>query len=91
MTSPRANGLIGQHDRTEVATADDLAARRADEFLALALLNQRGHARREAPSQAGVCTWCGEPCQVRAVYCDADCRADHESELAARARQGRAA
>lgn len=90
MTSPRAHGLIGECDRTEGATTDDQATRRADEFLALAMINQQCKAEGGVVVQAGVCTWCGERCMQRAVYCDADCKADHEAELATLVKQGRA-
>ena len=88
MTSPRVHGLVGEVDRTEVATADDLASRRADEFLAMALIGQQAKAEGGRAVQAGTCTWCGQRCMARAVYCDADCRADHETEQRRRARQG---
>lgn len=89
--SPRAHGLVGTYDRTEVATVDDQAARRSDEFLAMALLKQQLKAQGGILTQAGVCTWCAEPCKPATVYCDAECRADHEAELTMLARQGRSA
>ena len=88
--SPRAHGLIGTYDRTEVATVDDQAARRSDEFLAMALLNQQLKAQGGILIHAGTCTWCGERCQPLAVYCDGECRADHEAQLATLVKQGRA-
>jgi hypothetical protein len=75
---------------SERLTGDDLATRREEEFLEVALRDQQ---RRSAQvlSQQGTCSNCGEPCMPRAVYCDADCRADHEARLAVRACKGPAA
>lgn len=87
--SPLVHGLVGECDRTEVATPDDMATRRADEFLALALLKQQAKAAGGLVIVAGTCTYCAAVCLPRAVYCDAECRADHEAELARLARQGR--
>ena len=89
MSSPRKDGLIGRHDPTEVATMDDAATRHADEFLAMALLEQQQRAN-ELGGERGTCRNCGERCLPLAVYCDADCRDDHERVLAAQRRQGRA-
>lgn len=72
----------GERDRCEVRTADDQASDREVEFRELALLNQRLAAAREPRAVPGVCTNCSEPCLPLAVYCDADCRADHEHRLA---------
>jgi hypothetical protein len=90
MTSPRANGLLGRVDPTEVMTTDDQATRRSDEFLAMALLKQQVKAQGGLVIHAGTCTWCGERCQPLAVYCDGECRADHEAQLATLVKQGRA-
>lgn len=86
--SVRADGLLGPHDPTEVCTVDDVATRHADEFLALALLDHQQKARAVA-GERGTCRNCGEQCLPQAVYCDADCRDDHERVLAAMRRQGR--
>ncbi len=90
MSTHRREGILGECDRTEVATNDDLASRRADEFLAVALIAQQVKAHGGVVIQAGTCSFCQAECQPRAVYCDAECRAGHESELARIARQGRA-
>lgn len=90
MTSPRKDGLIGEWDRTEVLNDEDMAAHRADEFLALAKLDHETRARGGAVILRGVCSFCDQACSPLAVYCDADCRDDHERELAALARAGRA-
>ena len=88
MSSVRVDGLIGPHDPTEVSTVDDVATRHAEEFLALALLDHRQRAQ-QVGGQAGTCRNCGEQCMPRAVYCDSDCRDDHERQLSAQRRQGR--
>lgn len=88
MSSVRVDGLVGERDRTEVMTADDLAARHADEFLAAAMCEQRLRATRIGQAQRGVCLFCGQACLPRAVYCDADCRDGHEAEQRGRARRG---
>lgn len=73
------------------STADDLAAHRADEFLAMAMLDHELRKRGGQAIQRGMCASCGQVCAPAAVYCDADCREDHELQLAAQARAGRAA
>ena len=69
--------------------ADDMAKRREEEFRELALAQHELQAAGGQLVQAGVCTNCGERCHPRAVYCDADCRADHEARLQRQARQRR--
>ena len=86
MTSVRTEGLLGPLDRTELSTAEDQAARSAAEHLAVALLNQS--CKQGQPTRAGVCTWCGQRCTSTAVYCDADCRADHEAQCDRQRRRG---
>lgn len=72
---------------------DDMATRREGEFLAAALELQRDRAAASRAAAEGVkrlgrCFNCGELCLPQAVYCDLDCRADHEKRLRVRARQG---
>ena len=86
--SIRAEGITGEWDRTELRSQDDLAAHRADEFQALALLEHGSRALAAPSLPRGVCASCGERCVPAAVYCDADCRADHELQLDARRRNG---
>lgn len=77
-------------DSTERLSPDDMATRREEEFLAAALRAQRAGAK--APrGTPGVCSNCGATCLPLAVYCDEDCRADHEERRRILARQGRAA
>jgi len=61
---------------------EDMASRREEEFRALALRQQQQRASCRRASQPGVCTNCGNACLPTAVYCDADCRDDHERRLA---------
>jgi hypothetical protein len=70
----------------ERLTGDDLATKREEEFRALALAEQ---ARKSAVQRSvpGTCGNCGQACLPLAVYCDEDCRADHEHRL--RRGQGR--
>lgn len=64
-----------------------MATRRESEFLSAALLNQAASAARSA-RPPGVCANCGAVCLPQAVYCDPDCRADHERRAGVLARQG---
>ena len=75
--------------QAERLSDEDMAARRADEFLADALMVQQLRAAGGGVVELGTCTNCGEHCAPRAVYCDADCRADHERRMAVWARNGR--
>ena len=78
------------NDPTERLSADDMATQREAEFLAHALLAQQVKAAGGMAVLPGVCTYCGERCLPRAVYCDSECKADHEAELVTLVRQGRA-
>jgi hypothetical protein len=80
----------GQQCSTDRLSADDMATQREAEFLADALLAQQLKAAGGMSVLPGVCTYCRQRCMARTVYCDADCRADHEAELRTLARQGRA-
>ena len=71
-------------DPTERVVEDDQAAHRAAEFREHALLNQRLAALRLPAARPGVCTNCLERCLPLAVYCDDDCRADHERRIRGR-------
>ena len=86
--SIRAEGITGEWDRTELRPEDDLAAHRADGFLALALFEHHSRALAAPALPRGGCASCGERCLPAAVYCDPDCRADHELQMAARRRNG---
>jgi hypothetical protein len=72
-------------DPAERLSADDQATQREAEFLERALLRHRlqaeGGQRSISGVVQGVCTNCGEPCLPLAVYCDDECRADHEHRV----------
>lgn len=84
------HGLEVEREEAERLSQDDVAGRTADEFLSDALLAQKLRAAGGDLVKVGTCSNCGAQCHVLAVYCDADCRADHELRLAAMARNGRA-
>jgi uncharacterized OB-fold protein len=65
---------------------DDQASLIEAHFLAAALRVQRSTA--PANATPGRCGNCGERCLPRAIYCDANCREDHERRVTVRARQG---
>lgn len=74
-------------DPSERLSADDMATLREGQFLQAALQRHRSGAK--AHIAPGVCRWCGEHCLPLAVYCDDDCRADHEARQQILRRQGR--
>ena len=65
-------------DPAERLSADDQATQRDAEFLHRAMLQQQLAAAAMPRAVQGVCTNCREACLPLAVYCDEDCRADHE-------------
>lgn len=83
----RNRPLLEPLGAAERLAEDDMATRREAEFLADALETQRLRAAGGELVVRGVCTNCGQACLPQCVYCDADCRADHEARLAALARQ----
>lgn len=68
---------------------EDMASRREAEHLADALAVQELRARGGEVIEAGRCANCDQRCAPAAVYCDAECRADHEARLQCLARQRR--
>lgn len=82
-------GIEVSRPEAERLSADDQATRSEADFLADALLQARRVAalRQGVP---GVCGNCGLRCLPLAVYCDIDCRDDHQRRQAVLARQGRA-
>jgi len=74
-------------DPGERLSADDMATRREAEFLERALAARASAAARGASSTPGVCSNCGSACAAAQVYCDADCRADHERRAGAAPRR----
>lgn len=90
MTVPARCLPVGGHaDPTERLSADDQATQREAQFLAHALLAQRLRAEGGVAIRTGVCAWCAARCEANSIYCDAECRTDHEAELRTLARQGR--
>lgn len=80
------SGAPIERDTSERLSADDLATRREEEFLAAALRRQASQAVQAPRAIGGVCMNCAERCLPPAVYCDEDCRADHEARVRARQR-----
>lgn len=76
-------------DPNERLSADDMATRREAEFLERALLRQMRVASA-ALATPGVCANCAARCLPQAVYCDDECRADHEWRRGLAARTGAA-
>ncbi len=79
--------LIEPLDPAERLSPDDLATRRDAEQLASAMAAQAERAAKER-SSPGVCLNCGQRCHPAAVYCDAECRADHEERQCRQRRTG---
>jgi hypothetical protein len=81
--------ITDRNDPTERLSADDMATQREGQFLAAALAAQQraGTGRKGTP---GVCASCAAKCLPLAVYCDDECRAEHERQQAILRRQGRA-
>lgn len=80
---------LDDRDTTERLGADDMATLHEQQFLQAAVLGSQRAAAREPRSVPGVCTNCGEACLPSAVYCDDDCRSDHQHRVTVRARQVR--
>lgn len=77
-------------DTTERLSPVDQATLREAQFLAMALAaQQRAGAQRSGTP--GTCAWCQAACLPLAVYCDDECRTEHEARLRILRRQGRAA
>ena len=71
----------------ERLSADDRATEIAEQLAADALRAHRVRREREAVlERPGTCTNCHEPCLPTAVYCDVNCRSDHERRLSSAAR-----
>ena len=79
---------LTDHDATERLGAEDMAALHAEQLLNAAKLDQRRTAEAARVSVPGVCTNCGGGCLPLAVYCDDDCREDHEDRVQTLRRQG---
>lgn len=78
--------LAVEVDGNERLSADDQATLAEEQHLAAALNAQRLAANAQQLLKPGTCANCAAACLPQAVYCDTDCRADHEQRLAVRAR-----
>lgn len=76
------------NDTTERLGPDDMATLREAQYLQAALFSQAARAERSRGTP-GTCSNCGAQCHPSAVYCDEDCRSDHEHRESILARQGR--
>ena len=74
-------------DVDERMSPDDMATLREAQHLQAALLAQQARAEAGPRAVPGVCSTCGSVAQAAAVYCDDDCRADHQHRLDVRTRQ----
>ena len=84
-------GVSVERDDAERLGEDDMATLREGEFRQVALADHQRQVERAAPIARGICINCEEQCHPLAVYCDADCRADHERRVRAQALQRSAA
>jgi hypothetical protein len=82
------HALPNGRDDGERLSAEDMAARTAEQMQAGALLAHQLRAAGGAYIQRGMCCNCGARCLPAAVYCDAECKSDHEVRTLAQARQG---
>ena len=64
----------------ERLSEDDMATQREAQFLAAALHTQALRASRSS-APPGTCRNCSAACLPTAVYCDAECRSDHEHRV----------
>ena len=86
-TPPARHPLTESPEPFERLSADDMATQREEQFLAASLQAQQqaAAAHRRHP---GVCASCAQRCLPLAIYCDEECKAEHERRLAIRRRQG---
>jgi len=82
-------GPLGATATGERLSADDLASQREAQHLQAALAAQRTVAAMAPKDKPGVCTNCRSSCMPHAVYCDDDCRDDHQHRESVLKRQGR--
>lgn len=72
----------------ERLSADDMASRAEEEAREAALARHAWRAAAQPASKPGVCRNCQLACLPRAIYCDDDCRQDHEARMQTLRRQG---
>lgn len=80
-------GQLEARDTTERLGPDDMATVHAEQHLEAARLEQQRAALR-VQSEAGVCSNFRAACLPGTVYCDPDCRADHEARELVQRRKG---
>lgn len=81
---------LTDHDTTERLGPDDMATMHTEQLFNAAMLDHQRAVAKVPASEPGVCTNCGEACLPLAVYCDDDCRSDHEQRVRTQQRQGAA-
>lgn len=82
------NPILDGVDGADRLSADDMATLREGQFLAASLARQAAAGVRRI-GRPGWCTWCASVCLPLAVYCDDECRIDHEARQRTLHRQGR--
>ena len=78
---------LNDRDTSERLSPDDMATLRDEQFLQAAQIAQAAAAARAPKGVPGVCSNCQAVCLPSAVYCDEDCRADHQHRLTVQQRQ----
>ena len=81
-------GLNVERDTSERLSPDDTASLREAEFLEAALCGHRAKVEKAGAVANGECANCGQPLPSDWVYCDQDCKDDHEHRLVIERRQG---
>lgn len=76
-----------REDLERLSDPEDQAQRTAERFLDSARAEQARRAAVAPKGRPGICSNCGEMCLPTAVYCDPQCRDDHEARLRAAQRQ----
>lgn len=74
---------VEREDFERLADPEDQAQRVADMFREAALADQLRRAELAPRGKPGVCSNCAQACLPTAIYCDEDCRDDHEARLRA--------
>lgn len=69
---------LGERDASERLSPDDMATLHEQQFIEAALRHQQQLADKVRRGVAGLCSNCASQCSSQAVYCDDECRADHE-------------
>ncbi len=84
-----SGSLLPDVDAAERLSADDMATRREEEFLAQARLRAASSGKPRTPT--GVCANCEAPVLPQLRYCDDECQRDHEArEIVLTRQRGRA-